>query len=206
MTDFKYGTRWAIHRKFCLKEREVAIKQAFEYIRDNRMKGDWLEFGTYSGNTLTMAMFFRKRFKMENRILAFDSFEGFITEDKFFKKGEYKTTIEEMYQIIRKNALDGEQIEFIQTDFKEIKSKPPKSISGVYLDCDRYDLAIPILEFIKGNLETGAVILFDDWFLYKAVGVRKAFLEFCKRNKKMEFESFGEFGMGKGFILVKGGK
>ncbi|MDO9084168.1 MAG: hypothetical protein Q7U56_12905, partial [Humidesulfovibrio sp.] len=56
----------------------------------------------------------------------------------------------------------------------------------VNVDCDIYESAVPVFEFIEPFLQVGTIVYLDDMFAaYRGApnkGVHKAFLEFAERS------------------------
>lgn len=76
----------------------------------------------------------------------------------------------------------------------------------VYIDCDLYKSTVPVLDFVRGFLQVGTVIVFDDWNCYHARpdhGERRAWAEFVQANPQLEFTDFVETAEGKALICVR---
>ena len=59
----------------------------------------------------------------------------------------------------------------------------------VNIDCDLYESAITVLDWITDLLVQGTVLVFDDWFHYQGrtdCGEQKACREWCARNPHIE--------------------
>lgn len=42
----------------------------------------------------------------------------------------------------------------------------PQKAAVIYIDCDLYMSTVPILEWMRDFLQTGTVIIFDDWYCF----------------------------------------
>ncbi len=75
----------------------------------------------------------------------------------------------------------------------------------VNIDCDLYESAVYVLDFIEPLLQEGSVLYFDDWNMYRAnpnKGGKKAFREFREKTS-WKFEKFLTVGwFGKSFITI----
>jgi hypothetical protein len=76
------------------------------------------------------------------------------------------------------------------------------------VDCDLYESARRVLEFVEPLLVDGSILLFDDWNAYHRdpnKGERRAFAELLERRPDIRAEPFMEFpGQGQGFVLKLG--
>ena len=58
-------------------------------------------------------------------------------------------------------------------------------VSIIHIDCDLYEATKDALNLIRDKIQDGTIILFDDWFNFKASptkGEQKAFFEFRQEN------------------------
>jgi hypothetical protein len=66
---------------------------------------------------------------------------------------------------------------------------------------------VPVLEFITPYLVNGSVLVFDDWFFYKASperGEQKALNEWLKINPNIKLTEFHKYSWhGNSFIINK---
>lgn len=74
-----------------------------------------------------------------------------------------------------------------------------------FLDCDLYESAVSVLNFVKEALIGGCIIAFDDWFCFDGdprKGEQRAFSEFLGKNKDISVSEYLNFGWhGKSFIV-----
>jgi len=179
------------------KRRETVFSDIVQYISYNRIEGDYLEFGCHSGWGLYIFHKLIKFRKLEQmRLFAFDSFEGFpeITgTDSYlnYKKGMLAYSYKD-FQIVQKVNRMNDVIpikgffESVLTD-ELINQHEMKYAAIVFIDCDLYSSTKTVLEFIKNMLQTGTIVIFDDYWLFrgdKNRGEQKALLEFQKKMAK----------------------
>jgi O-methyltransferase len=145
----------------------------------------------------------------EMNFYAFDSFMGLpktdATEDGVFESGEFKTSIEDFRNKLKKktgvyldsaNIIPGFFCDSLTTD---LQLRMPK-VGVVHIDVDLYSSAIEVLNFIKPLLVVGTVLIFDDYYCFPPDGSKgemKALLEFCEDNPKIkvkEWKSYSTFG------------
>ena len=131
---------------------------------------------------------------------AFDSFEGLPeptsdTSVEIWKRGALTTSEQTFMDHVKTHGIYVDSVKTIKGFYSE--SLTPalrkqyvdsgRKIALVNIDCDLYELAVPVFDFIDPLLQDGAVIYVDDLFAgYKGhphKGVAKAFLEWQKRTR-----------------------
>lgn len=177
--------------------------------------GYYFEFGSHEGNTMRLAWkHFRHLFQWT--FVAFDSFEGLpeVTDrDKIdiFKKGRLATAEDEFVRVVTAAGMPRERLRTVK-GFYDATLTPalrdellPGKAAVVYVDCDLYASTVPVLEFVKGLLQVGTIIVFDDWNCYHAdpnKGGRLAWAEFRERNPVFDFEDFYSTSEAKAWVFV----
>lgn len=195
-----------------LPEIHIFFQKAMNFISTNRIKGDYLEFGVYGGNTFTSAYYFAKLYKLKMRFYAFDSFNGLPeVDDKHFNTGMCCMSEKKFKKVIRKRGVNLNDVSIIPGWYDEVLNKQTKSklkikkASFIYIDCDLYESTKPVLEFITDYIQNGTILVFDDWNLYNAdpnQGERRAFKEWLGKHKNITAEKYLSIGyMGQSFIL-----
>ena len=209
--SFRYSFGFsALNLAFEYSHREKVLKQAMEFVRTNKLEGDYLEFGVYRGGTFMPAYHFSKRIlKNSMKFYAFDSFEGLPeptgvdTEVKEFQKGEYSCSLDEFKKILKGNQVNLSDVIFIPGWYNETLNQKTKEelniqkVAVVYIDCDLYESTVPVLDFITDYLQDGTIIIFDDWFHFKGNpdrGEQKAFAEWLNKNPEIKTSEFHKFG------------
>ena len=207
------------------------LKKCFDYLHLADLKGDYLEFGVWKGDTFSIAYHFSQRpntkYAQENKLLnmefyAFDSFKGlpkpelqdkkdFQQED--FTEGNYSCSKEQFIAKMKNEKVDSKRMYVISGWFKETLNKklkqilPLKKASIVWIDCDLYSSTTHVLNFITNYLVDGSIILFDDWYSYrgrKDQGEQRAFSEWLNKNPRISVIEFQKFGWhGNSFIVHK---
>ncbi|MCD4759805.1 TylF/MycF family methyltransferase [archaeon] len=191
------------------------IKTILGYLRFEKLRGDWLEFGTYEGNSTILTMRLADKYKVPLRIITFDSFEGMPlikSKLKIIKKGKFKTN----YQIVKSNLkqyeTDDIKVEVVKGYYKDtcnkqlVKHRNIKKISVLYIDCDIYESTKQALDFATPYLQNGSIIVFDEfygWFTDYKHSEYKAFKEWQQNNPNFELVEFHKFGnVHNSFILL----
>jgi len=153
--------------------------------------------------------------------LAFDSFAGLPKnkgDDELGEKweiGELATTEEQFMDLIENHRLYLERIKLIPGFYKTslIESRKQELMvqgyksSFVCIDCDLYESAVPVFQFIEEFLQEGTVVYIDDyWAGYKGnpnKGVSKSFTEFQETSNWKFAEYLNISWLGKSFITYK---
>lgn len=205
------------HNLYTERERMLAI--AMKYAGVSGLSGDYFEFGVWRGNTFIAAYYAAKYFSPRINFYAFDSFEGLpevkVTEGTHepFKKGQFAASENEFRANLVAKGVDMSRVHIVagwydKTLTAETREKlPAKTASVVYIDCDLYESAKAVLEFVALYLEDGSLILFDDWFSYRGNpkrGEQKAFREWLQSHPEFSTSEYQKFGWsGNSFIVHK---
>lgn len=198
-------------------EKALFYCRAFDYINENHVTGDYHEYGCHSCRTFRMALTEARRHRLETmNFFAFDSFEGLpqVEEEGMqqWYKGALNTSEDRFLQIVAEHGLYRDRVRTIkgfynhvltrdlQKTFKERENK----IALVAVDCDLYKSARDVLRFIEPLLQKGAVIYFDDFYLFQGdpgKGEQLAMTEFLEysQHRLNPFLNVGWFG--KSFIV-----
>jgi hypothetical protein len=151
---------------------------------------------------------------------AFDSFEG-LPEIKgvdskgfnHFKKSDYSCNLNDFIKNLRKRKVNLSKVEIIPGWFNQTLNQKTKErlkikkVAIIWVDCDLYESTQSVLEFIKDYIQDGTIIIFDDWFCFRANpqrGEQRAFKEWLKKNKRLNAIEFHKFSWhGISFIINK---
>jgi hypothetical protein len=195
---------------------------AFDFIKENNVKGHYFEFGCHRVRTFRMALTEAYRHQMDDMYFyAFDSFAG-LPENKGdhklgdkWKHGQLFTSEESFFKIVNKHNIYRENIYAYKGYYNDtlnnelsnqIKNKGGLA-SLICIDCDLYESAVPCFSFIENMIQEGTVIYIDDyWSGYKGnpnKGVSRAFNEYKISSNWMfgEYLDIGAFG--KSYIAYK---
>jgi macrocin-O-methyltransferase TylF-like protien len=182
-------------------EKALFYRRALDFVTDNRVTGDYYEFGCHRCRTFRMALTEARRHNLSAmRFLAFDSFEGLPeptsdTSVEIWKRGALTTSEEEFMRMVKEHAIYVENVQTIKGFYEEsLTARLQQQLleSGrkamlINVDCDLYESAVPVFRFIDPLLQEGTVIYIDDLFAgYKGSpgkGVARAFLEYQKGTR-----------------------
>ena len=185
------------------KRRKQLFGDIADFIEYNEIEGDYFEFGCHSA--FGLSIFFKEikiRKLKQIRFFAFDSFEGFpeINDiDKYhaMHRGMLKYSYNDFLQVLKVNRMS-EVISFkgffddVLTD--DLKSRNTMTKAAIiFIDCDLYTSTKEVLKFIRSMLQTGTVIIFDDYWIYrgdKNRGGQKALTEFQQMYPNIQFNEY----------------
>ena len=176
---------------------------------------DYLEFGTYVGTSLSAA----GHCLHENidRFFAFDSFAGLIgTEDsekEVFADGQYSVNERSLIHNLNYAHIDTSRVVTHQVNFldlpetgDQIKRKYDLQRSLViHIDCDIYEPAKAVLDFVRDMLMQGTILMLDDYNAMYAAndkGLRRALKEFRDENSQFSFEFHSFYGPHQAAFIV----
>jgi hypothetical protein len=180
---------------YVLKHLETALlfarkKELLIFIADNyNLEGCGFEFGVYKGeNIKNLAKLFSNL-----EFYGFDSFVG-LKENwagTSFAKGSF-TLNDKLPKVGNKiNLIKG----FFDQSLPLFLENFQKKISLIYFDADTYESTLYCLMQLKDKLESGTIIIFDEYLGYPnwQNGEYRAFSEFCETtNKNFKYIGFSE--------------
>jgi hypothetical protein len=172
----------------------------FDFLTDNRVRGDYHEFGCHRCRTFRMALTEARRHNVETmKFFAFDSFEGLPESSghsvEIWTRGALTTTVDQFMGMVRDHGIYVDRVTPIKGFYQDsltptLREKfldTENKIALATIDCDLYESAVPVFEFIEPLLQEGSVLYIDDLFAgYKgspAKGVARAFREYRARSR-----------------------
>ncbi|MGH9431373.1 MAG: TylF/MycF/NovP-related O-methyltransferase [Terriglobia bacterium] len=214
---FRFGVKHAV--KFSSGfTREVTLGRAMDYARASRLEGDYLEFGVWRGRAFAAACYLATRRGLSMNFYAFDSFCGFPNNNEvdaaghqWFKEGVYNYSELQFIQNVRRTGADMKRVISVPGWFDESLAAGNPRLSNlrkaavVWVDCDLYSSTCAVLNFITPYLQYGTLMLFDDWFAFRAdpnAGQQRAFREWLQRNPQLSAVELMRFGWnGDSFVI-----
>lgn len=202
-------------------EKERMLNDAIAFAQFNKVRGDYLEFGTFEGNAFLMAYHLGQSYRLKDmHFYAFDSFEGLpevkgidvlSDSEPYYKKGELSCSLDRFRKIIRRHGVDMSKTHIVPGFFEKTlnektkESLPLRSAAVVLIDCDLYASTRTVLDFLTDYLVNGSVILFDDWFNYRGdprLGEHRAFREWLEQHPELQASQYRPFAWhGNSFII-----
>lgn len=182
-------------------EKALFFRRAFDFVTDNRVRGDYHEYGCHRCRTFRMALTEARRHNQQDmKFFAFDSFEGLPdplsdTSVETWRRGALTTSEEQFMEMVREHGIYVERVKTIKGFYRDSLTKQLRNelldtenkIALVTIDCDLYESAVPVFEFIEPLLQEGSEVYIDDLFAgYKGAptkGVARAFLEFQQKSR-----------------------
>jgi len=182
-------------------ERALFFRRAFDFIKDNRIGGDYYEFGCHRCRTFRMALTAARLHNMEDRrFWAFDSFEGLpdpvsATSVEIWRRGALTTPEADFMRMVKEHGLYVDRVKTVKGFYSESLTATLRQqmldenarAAFVNVDCDLYESAVPVFEFIDPLMQEGTVLYIDDLFVghrgSPMKGVAKAFLEYQQRTR-----------------------
>ncbi len=162
------------------KEVEVIVREAGRVL-DTGLHGAFVELGCYTGTTSLFLQRLLNDRRADNEFHVYDSFSGLpekLPQDNSpagtqFKSGELRASKSQFIQNFKQAHLPLPNIH--ATWFENLTSTDmPGSIAFAFLDGDFYSSIKTSLEVITQHLESGAVIVIDDYANEALPGAQKA--------------------------------
>lgn len=197
------------------------FKAVWEWLDTWDVRGDYVEFGVAAGHSLglawvglraarldylndqeMMAILARRGRWPERRFFGFDSFQGLpamegVDANPVWRPGDYGCSRERVTANLESIGIPLTEVELVAGPFERtLRQREPRHYdidraALVVVDVDLYGSTVEALDFIAPALDTGSVIVFDDYFAFRgdpARGEARAFREFQERHPYLRFE------------------
>jgi O-methyltransferase len=199
-------------------QRQVLL-QAFTLAASAKVEGDYLEFGVYQGENMVSAwQAARVTGRREMDFFAFDSFQGLpdpaqspVDMDGEFTKGQFAAGRAEFDRNLRRAGVDMDRVVVVEGFYEtRLRDLEPRDIglhaaSVVWIDCDLYGSTVCALDFVSDVVQDGTVLLFDDWYCFRARpdrGEQLACREWLERNPDIRLVPYRDFHWaGRAFVV-----
>lgn len=181
------------------------FQNIFQAIRmTEHLKGDYVEIGTYRGDSAKAALSFMKKNKIKRKSFFLDTYEG-------FNYLEAENSSDSLW----KNTHDDTSIEFVKERLKEfsdyqlvkmniITDRLPNEIEAISvcnIDVDMYEAVAASLEKVNHKVLTGGVIIAEDFgHTPDLYGAQYAILDFYFHNKDRFHGIYLQSGQ---FMMIK---
>lgn len=209
-----------------------ALRTAISFSIANNVVGDYLEFGVYQGGSFIRA--YKRHSKearayahrpgvrgsefasYARQYFAFDSFEGLPQVPQnplpLHWRGERAMSCseEQFLANVRDAGLPASHIVTVPGLYDTTLVPGTYAKYGlrraaiVHIDCDLYESAITVLEFVTPLVVDGTVLVFDDWFFYQghpAKGEQGAFREWLERHPELVCSELCKFYPAAAFVV-----
>jgi Macrocin-O-methyltransferase (TylF) len=182
-------------------EKARFFQKTFDFLTDNRIHGDYHEYGCHRCRTFRMVLTEARRHAVPDmKFFAFDSFEGLPepTSDasiETWQRGALTTSEDTFRAMVENHGIYVDRVKTVKGFYSESLTgvrrqhfmDEESKIALVNVDCDLYESAVPVFEFIDPLLQEGSVIYIDDLFTgYRGSpmkGVARAFLEYQQKTR-----------------------
>jgi hypothetical protein len=203
------------------------FRACVNYLDYERVEGDVLEFGVFAGTSLALLAEACRRGWWRDaprRIVGFDSFTGLGDDNDDHPRWQRGSCVrvhgwhpllpagatvtpDTTRRLFEACGLPQPEIQVgeFEATLPRVLGSKYTAAALVHVDCDLYEATRAVLAALEPILQDGAMILFDDWFHYKAhpgKGEARAFREFLASNSQWEaipYRSYGVFSAS--FIL-----
>jgi hypothetical protein len=203
-------------------EKYLFFRRVFDFLHENEIRGDYHEYGCHRCRTFRMALTEARRHNLDHmKFWAFDSFEGLptpTTETSVSKwtQGALTTSEADFREHVRRHGIYVDRVQTVKgyysdsltADLRRRLLEQEQKIALVTVDCDLYESAVPVFDFIEPLLQDGSVIYMDDLFVGNKGnpnrGVARAFLEFQQRSKWRVRRHLDVSWWGRSYIVSSG--
>jgi O-methyltransferase len=186
------------------------LNNAFCYVQQEGIKGDYAEFGVWQGRLFTAAWEAIQRYGLTQVSMhAYDSFEGLppakgVDEDGPFRAGQFRSDRDRFDAETRKIPAD--RLTVTEGLFDASLPQAEKHrIAVAWVDCDLYESTVPVLDFLTTQLQDGSVLVFDDWFCFHGRpdrGEHRACREWLDANPEISLVPYRDFHWaGRSFLV-----
>lgn len=190
-------------------ERRQFMKHAFLALKVSGISGDYVEFGSWGGQSLKAAYELTQLICPERQLWAFDSFLGERPASVYeidSRPGleQYVNTgpsgVDAFRDACEKEGVPRDAFTAVDGYFDQTlphigTDGPPRDIALAYVDCNLYTSAVTVLEFLEPRLKHGMIVAFDDYWVYSAThvsGERLALHEFLREHPEWTFVPYQE--------------
>jgi hypothetical protein len=223
LRDWTHEDRIAWNQQGRQVEKYRFYRRIFDFLTDNQVAGDYHEFGCHRARTFRMALTeARRHAATDMRFFAFDSFAGLPQTTSnpdhplWHQKGALTTSEGEFMRMVKEHGIYVDRVVTVPGYYSDTLTEQlskrfmenEKSIALACIDCDLYESAVPVFNFIEPLLQEGSVLYLDDLFAgYRGSpvrGVARAFCEFRKRSRFSFVRHMDVSWWGRSYIAYKG--
>jgi hypothetical protein len=212
-------SRWTSQRAFKWRRRHreyLARQWLFDtvagFVAGSKVEGSYLEFGCAWGSSLidmNDAMRLYREHDNTN-FFIFDSFEGLPAlggldagQHARYEVGQFACDLDQFKRNVRRGGVNMARVQCIKgwydkTLTPQLKQELPiEKAAIVLIDCDLYESTVPVLDFITDYIQTGTILIFDDWYSYKGrtdLGEALAFTEWQAKHPHIRATEYHKAG------------
>lgn len=181
-------------------EKLLFFQRTFDFLNENEIRGDYHEYGCHRCRTFRMALTEARRHGLDQmKFWAFDSFDGLpdpttATSVSKWTRGALTTSEQDFRSLVERHGVYADKVKTVKGFYSDSLTPALQSqfqneskIAFATVDCDLYESAVPVFNFIEPLLQDGSVIYLDDLFVGNKgnpnSGIARAFLEFQQRSR-----------------------
>jgi O-methyltransferase len=197
-------------------EQTRILSLAFKYVSSEGVGGAYGEFGVWKGRTFIEAWRVNAKYEAERDFVAFDSFEGLPELGERdsggpFHEREFAHSRAAFDARLRRARIPAVDVTVVQGRFDESLARaeqvPLGPFAVAWIDCDLYESTVPVLDYLTSRIGPGTVLLFDDWYTFRASpekGEMLACQEWLERNPQIAITPWRPFHFaGQSFIVQR---
>ena len=154
---------------------------AFDFVVENNIVGDYHEFGCHKARTFRMALLEAKRHFLDDMsFYAYDSFEGLPEHsphstdhhnNALWSPGSLATSQEDFLSLIKDSNLLNPNIQLVPGFYSQTLNRSlfdnllfSRKASLINIDCDLYESAVSVFNILDFILQEGTIIYIDDYY------------------------------------------
>lgn len=186
------------------------LNQAFAFVANEGVTGDYAEFGVLEGRTFLEAWYASLRYRQTKmRLHAYDSFEGLPAVTRADSDGPFATGQFASPRHVFESTtarIPPERMSVTEGFFEHsLPTADKRPISIAWIDCDLYESTVPVLQFLTDQLQDGSILVFDDWFCFRGRpdrGEQRACAEWLQDGPGIRLVEYRDFHWaGRSFIV-----
>ena len=181
---------------------------AAHFARSVGVPGDYVEFGLFDGRTMTLAYHTLGAVMPSLRLFGFDTFSGIAgsmdNEADRFPEGSYYANRATFDHNMTVAKVKPERLTVVEGDMRETLAAPAAVHARIglrrclvaHFDCDVYAAALAGLEFLTDVVDSGTLLLFDEYDQFGGDnhrGERRALREWLARHPEFEVELYRRY-------------
>jgi hypothetical protein len=188
--------------------RKQFLQRAFQALAQNKIEGDYAEFGCYGAMTFRLAYGASRLSGVHVHLWGFDSFAGLpapVDERDSHPRwiqGAMAISEFDFDELCASAGMSREDYTTVAGQYSETLSPDsmaprPDQIALAYVDCDLHSSTTDVLRFLLPRLQHGMVLAFDDYYCFgpnAASGERLAVAEAFAHNREWRLVPYIQFG------------
>jgi len=200
--------------------KSLTLKMAFWHLAVDQVEGAYVEFGVASGNSMRSAELAERNSvskslgvqKISRELVGFDTFASFSTSSESDLHGTWQgeNFSVPISRVKKRFRRAGGRVRFYAVDCSKLSESSnvygpidsyvkSEKIAIVLLDMDLGDPTEKALAWIKPKLQTGTIVIFDEFFAYRgdaSLGEAGAWSRFLERNPEISSRTVKTYGDG----------